>query len=197
MKPAYSLPPPTITRRPLFAAGIALGLGLGGLLDGILFRQILQWHHLLSSAGYPDDTVAGLEVNMLADGLFQAVWWAVTVAGLVLLWRAARHPRGVWSSRLFGGAVLIGAGLFYLIEGLAAHYLLGLHHVKPGPGQGFWDAAFLLTGALLALIGLVLVLAGRRDEPDDALESGENPQAIRYNASSPRRGPSTRLPPRH
>ena len=196
MKPARSQPP-SITRRPLLAAGIVLGLGFGGLLDGILFRQVLQWHHLLSSAGYPDNTVNGLEVNMLADGLFQAVWWAVTVAGLVLLWRAARHPYSVWSSRIFGGAVLIGAGLYYLIEGVVVHYLLGLHHVKPGPGQGFWDAAFLLTGVFLTLIGIVLIWTGRRDVPDDALESGENAQAIRYDPSSPRRGPNTRLPPRH
>ncbi len=196
MKPAHSLPPRN-ARRPLLAAGIVLGFGLGGLLDGILFRQVLQWHHLLSSAGYPDDTVAGLEVNMLADGLFQAVCWVLTVAGLMLLWRAARHPRGVWSSRLLGGAALISAGLFYLIEGLTAHYVLGLHHVKPGPGQGFWDAACLLIGAFLVVIGIVLGLAGRRDEPDDALESGDNVQAIHYDTNSPRRGPSTRLPPRH
>ncbi len=33
------------------AAGVVLGLGLGGLVDGILLHQILQWHHMLSSAG--------------------------------------------------------------------------------------------------------------------------------------------------
>jgi uncharacterized membrane protein len=196
MKPAHSQPPP-ITRRPLLVAGVVLGLGFGGLFDGIVFRQILQWHQLLSSAGYPDNTVAGLEVNLLADGLFQAVWWAITVTGLVLLWRGARMPRRVWSSRSFGGAALIGAGVYYLIEGLVAHYWLGLHHVKPGPGQGFWDAAFLLAGVFLAVIGIVLALAGRRDEPDDALDSGENVQAARYDTGSPRQGPSTRLPPRH
>jgi uncharacterized membrane protein len=27
------------------AAGIFLGLGLGGFFDGIVLHQILQWHH--------------------------------------------------------------------------------------------------------------------------------------------------------
>jgi uncharacterized membrane protein len=196
MRAPYS-PPPRITRRPLLAAGIVLGFGFGGLFDGIVFRQILQWHHLLSNAGYPDNTVTGLEVNMLADGLSQAVLWAITVAGLVMLWRAARHPRVVWSSHIFSGSALIGAGLYYLIEGLAAHYLLGLHHVKPGPGQGFWDAAFLLAGVILVVIGFALILAGRRDEPNDGPESDAGAQAIRYNTDPQRREPSTRLPPRH
>jgi len=34
---------------PLIAAGIFLGLGLGGFVDGILLHQILQWHHMLSN----------------------------------------------------------------------------------------------------------------------------------------------------
>ena len=34
---------------PLIIAGIFLGLGLGGFVDGILLHQILQWHHMLSN----------------------------------------------------------------------------------------------------------------------------------------------------
>lgn len=33
----------------LMTAGILLGVGLGGLLDGILLHQILQWHHMLTN----------------------------------------------------------------------------------------------------------------------------------------------------
>ncbi|HEU5099504.1 MAG TPA: DUF2243 domain-containing protein [Roseiflexaceae bacterium] len=43
----------TQSRRPLSVAGIWLGLGLGGFFDGIVFHQILRWHHMLTSAGYP------------------------------------------------------------------------------------------------------------------------------------------------
>ena len=45
------------------AAGIFLGLGLGGFFDGIVLHQILQWHHMLTSAGYPADSVHNQQVN--------------------------------------------------------------------------------------------------------------------------------------
>jgi uncharacterized membrane protein len=50
--------------------GLLLGGGLGGFFDGIVLRQVLQWHHMLTSEGsYPATTVVGLEVNTLWDGL--------------------------------------------------------------------------------------------------------------------------------
>jgi uncharacterized membrane protein len=52
------------------SAGLFFGLGLGGFFDGILLHQVLQWHHMLSSAGYPATSVQNLEVNTLWDGLF-------------------------------------------------------------------------------------------------------------------------------
>jgi uncharacterized membrane protein len=39
------------------AAGIFLGLGLGGFFDGIVLHELLQWHHMASSAGYPPDSL--------------------------------------------------------------------------------------------------------------------------------------------
>jgi uncharacterized membrane protein len=38
------------------SAGILFGLGLGGFFDGIVLHQILQWHHMVTNAGYPPDT---------------------------------------------------------------------------------------------------------------------------------------------
>jgi uncharacterized membrane protein len=32
------------------APGVWLGIGLGGFVDGIVLHQILQWHHMLTSA---------------------------------------------------------------------------------------------------------------------------------------------------
>jgi uncharacterized membrane protein len=49
-----------------------LGIGLGGFVDGIVLHQILQWHHMLTSAGYPADSVPNLVLNTLFDGLFHA-----------------------------------------------------------------------------------------------------------------------------
>lgn len=38
------------------AGGLLLGLGLGGFFDGIILHQVLQWHHMLTSAGFPPNT---------------------------------------------------------------------------------------------------------------------------------------------
>lgn len=52
--------PPHERRFPT-AAGILFGLGLGGLFDGILLHQVLQWHHMLSS-WYPINSIENLEL---------------------------------------------------------------------------------------------------------------------------------------
>ena len=31
--------------------GLLLGVGLGGFVDGIVFHQVLQWHHVLTADG--------------------------------------------------------------------------------------------------------------------------------------------------
>ncbi|MCC7448983.1 MAG: DUF2243 domain-containing protein [Anaerolineae bacterium] len=144
----------TAQRRPLITAGIVIGVGLGGFFDGIVFHQILQWHHMLTSAGYPPTSVGNLEINTLADGLFHATTYVITAIGLVLLWRAVYHAHVPRSPRTLWGAALAGAGLFNLVEGLINHQILGIHHVKTGPDQVLWDVVFLASGALLVLIGV-------------------------------------------
>ena len=71
------------------SAGVLLGLGLGGFFDGIVLHQILQWHHMVTSAGHPADTLANLELNTTLDGLFHAATWLFTLAGLIIFWRQA------------------------------------------------------------------------------------------------------------
>lgn len=149
-------------RGPLIAAGILLGLGLGGFFDGILLHQILQWHHMLSSVR-PAKTVPELELNMVWDGLFEATTWVLTVVGLVLLWRAGERDDVPWSSKTFVGSLLVGAGSFNLVEGLIDHQILGIHHVKPGPNELAWDLGFLAIGAVLAVAGWILLQAGQRE----------------------------------
>lgn len=53
----------------LIAAALLLGVGLGGFFDGIVFHQILQWHHMVSTSN-PPDTVANLELNTFFVGCF-------------------------------------------------------------------------------------------------------------------------------
>jgi len=147
----------TLNRRtPLIAAGIVLGLGLGGFIDGILLHQLLQWHHMLSNIR-PLTTTRNIDLNMVWDGLFHAFDWVLTVAGIVLLWRAGGRDDVAWSSQTFVGSLLIGGGLFNLVEGIIDHQILGIHHVKSGPNQLVWDLGFLLVGALLVAIGWIMI----------------------------------------
>lgn len=153
---------------PMMAAGIVLGLSLSGFLDGILFHQILQWHHMLTSV--PDEAVANdVALNTFADGLFHATAWILAVAGLGLLWLAWRTPDAAKSARLFLGSLLLGAGAFDLVEGLVNHQLLGIHHVHP-TGSLAWDLAFLALGALLALSGWLLVRSADAYTPRRGLD---------------------------
>jgi uncharacterized membrane protein len=77
------------------SAGILFGLGLGGFFDGIVLHQILQWHHMATSAGYPPDSIENLRLNTFLDGLFHAGTYIFVVLGLVMLWRAA-HKAHLW-----------------------------------------------------------------------------------------------------
>lgn len=151
------------------AAGIFLGLGLGGFFDGIVFHQLLQWHHMVTSAGYPANTLSNLEINTFWDGVFHASTYVFVVVGLALLWRASHGAHLWWSAKMVFGTVLIGFGLFNLIEGLVNHHLLGLHHVNetvPEPHWFYWDVGFLAAGLFILILGWFLYQAGKRESPD-------------------------------
>ena len=146
------------------SAGILLGLGLGGFFDGIVLHQILQWHHMLTSAGYPPDSLYNLQVNTLWDGLFHASTYVFVLAGVLLLWRAAHRTHAWWSARMLAGTVLMGFGIFNLVEGIVDHHLLGIHHVNETvpPAQWiYWDIGFLLWGAAMLAGGWALFKSGK------------------------------------
>lgn len=139
---------------------ILLGIGLGGFFDGIVLHQVLQWHHLLSSP-YPPDTIANLELNTLADGIFHVVTWVITVLAVASLWVTVRETGGRPSWRVLLGGVLAGWGGFNVVEGVVDHQVLGIHHVRPGPDQLIWDVGFLLWGTAMLVVG-VAILRQRR-----------------------------------
>ena len=146
--------------------GVLLGLGLGGFVDGIVLHQILQWHHLLTDYGghatFPMTTVASLEQNTLWDGVFHLGTWVLVVAGLAVLWWAAlAGMRG--STRSLVGLLLLGWGIFNLVEGVIDHHLLTIHHVRDDVADPLpWDLAFLGFGALLVVLGSLVVRRDRR-----------------------------------
>ncbi|MDB5891812.1 MAG: hypothetical protein JWP47_2643 [Polaromonas sp.] len=159
-----SLPPFPVS------AGILLGLGLGGFFDGIVLHQLLQWHHMLTSAGYPADTLHNLKVNTLADGLFHASTYVFVVWGLVVLWRKARLRHFKWSAALLLASILMGFGIFNLVEGIINHQILGLHHVNetaPRHQWLYWDLGFLAWGAAMLLAGWMMSRR-LRDKPHQA-----------------------------
>jgi uncharacterized membrane protein len=151
--------------RRLTLAGLLLGLGLGGFVDGIVLHQILQWHHMLtdygSHASFPATTVPSLEDNSLWDGLFHLSTWVFVVVGLFALWRAlSGGHRVTWRSLV--GLLLTGWGIFNLVEGVVDHHILTIHHVRDDVADPlWWDLGFLAFGALLVVVGLTLRRADR------------------------------------
>lgn len=100
----------------LVAGLVVLGAGVAALFDGIVFHQLLQWHHMLSGWHRPD-TVHNLELNTAADGWFHVAAAAIMAFGALLAARAqppARPP-----ARLVAGAVLLGFGGFNVAEGMS------------------------------------------------------------------------------
>ena len=139
------------TRRPLIAAGTALGIGMGGFVDGIVLHQLLQVHNMLS-AKYPtrgippEQLVVNLQINMFWDGLFHVLTWVMTAVGLALLWHAVRQRNVPLSTRTLVGAMIFGWGLFNLVEGVIDHHILHIHHVTETDNHLLWDLAFLASG---------------------------------------------------
>ena len=146
------------------APAFLMGAGLGGFIDGIVLHQILQWHHMLTdTGGHPSTTVPGLEANTLADGLFHLATWLLVGAGMLMTVKAwqRRELAPPWRAHL--GMLLVGWGVFNLVEGLVNHQVLGIHHVRDDLGGPLgWDIAFLASGALLVAIGLALPRSRKR-----------------------------------
>ncbi|WP_026582877.1 DUF2243 domain-containing protein [Bacillus sp. J33] len=133
----------------LFIAGFILGLGLVGAIDGILFHQLLQWHHMIDS---PD-----LQLEIFTDGLFTALFSAKLVWGGMKIFRDARRNELGDSWKIFLGGIFIGGGTFNLAEGIIDHHILQVHRVKPtAENPLLYDLAFLAIGLLLVIIGFMI-----------------------------------------
>ena len=68
------------------------------------------------------------------------------------------------------GTMLLGFGIFNIVEGVVDHHLLGLHHVNETvkPEQWiYWDMSFLLWGALMVVCGWVIFRKGKQQSPGE------------------------------
>ncbi|WP_426239191.1 DUF2243 domain-containing protein [Pararhizobium sp. DWP1-1-3] len=141
------------------SAGLILGLGLGGFFDGIVLHQMLQWHHMLSS-WYPVTTIENLELNTFWDGAFHSGTYVALLIGLFTLWRSGRLSHFRWSTRDLVATMLIGFGMFNLVEGIVDHQVLGLHHVNETVAREqwlAWDLGFLAWGGAMVAVGMVIM----------------------------------------
>ena len=153
------------------ASGALFGLGLGGFFDGIVLHQLLHWHHMLSS-WYPPTTVENLRLNTLWDGIFHSATYLFVVLALHLLWRAVHRHHIYWSGKLMCGAVLLGWGIFNVVEGVVDHQLLGIHHVNETVAASqrmAWDIGFLAWGAVMLVAGWLMLRSGRAAQSAAAL----------------------------
>lgn len=151
------LAPEAVTWRSLRWAGVTLGFALGGFFDGIVLHQVLQWHHLLSAL---DGGVFGdVSVQILADGLFHLVMYAVALVGLWLLWQRRHAFAAPGSSRAFVGSLLMGFAVWHVVDALTFHWLLALHRIRMDSDIPLvWDLLWLgLFGILPGLLGLWLL----------------------------------------
>lgn len=70
---------------------------------------------------------------------------------------AGGRADGERSGRVLGGSMLIGFGLFNLIEVVVDHHLLHLHHVYERLGVSAWDYLFLASGVALIAAGWLMI----------------------------------------
>jgi uncharacterized membrane protein len=134
---------------------LVIGLGVGALLDGFILHEVLQWHHLWSRK-VPITTVSGLERNTLADGIFHLGFLVVLVIGIALL--SGRRLEG----RPFAGFLLIGWGVFHVLDQLVFHLILKAHHIRENvPNPEIYDWTFFAIGLGLVALG-TLVIRRRR-----------------------------------
>ena len=141
---------------PLTTASTVLGIGLGGFIDGIVLHQILQWHEMLSNKIPPVDYVTK-SVNMFWDGIFHAFCLVVVIVGVVLLWRLLRRNDIERSGNLLGGGLLLGWGVFNIVEGVIDHQILRLHNVREITNNTtLWNYGFLGASVVMLVVGFIL-----------------------------------------
>lgn len=152
------MPSPLVRRVPPFL----FGFGLGAFIDGIVLHQLLQWHHMLSVDRSPDSH-EGLSLNVVADGFFHVGAWLVVALAAVLTYRHWNQGVATLPRLEQAGLVLLGWGVFNLVEGTVNHHLLGVHHVRDDLGGPLvWDLGFIVASLVLVVLGGLMIRQGMR-----------------------------------
>lgn len=140
----------SIKEKNLFVPAFYLGLGLLGAIDGIVFHQLLQWHHMI-------DHGDSITFKVHTDGWFTVLFSALLFWGGIKIFIDARREQLGQSWRTFIGGIFIGGGTFNLVEGIIDHHILQVHRVRPAAENPMlYDIGFLIVGLILVLIGLAI-----------------------------------------
>jgi uncharacterized membrane protein len=133
--------------------GFAIGVGIMAAVDEIVFHQILGWHHF-----YDRSTP---QIGLLSDGLLHTAELVIFVAALFALADVRRHdtlaPMSAW------GGFFLGLGAFQVFDGIVDHKLLRVHQIRYGVDLLAYDLAWNAAGAILLLIGAVLLWRARNE----------------------------------
>lgn len=133
-------------------SGVLFGVGAIAFLDEAVLHQVLHWHHFYD--------LATTDIGLVSDGLFHAVSWIATIAGLFLF--ADLRRRGTLVAPAWWGGVLVGAGGFQLYDGTIQHKLLGIHQIRYVPDVVVYDVVWNVTAVVMIVAGTVLIVRSRR-----------------------------------
>ncbi|MFP8953178.1 DUF2243 domain-containing protein [Natrialbaceae archaeon A-arb3/5] len=139
-----------LRRRFLFSAG-TIGFGFGAVIDTVIFHLTLQTHHILSGF-YDPYSLDGHQTNVMFDGLFLLAMLTVMAVGFGLLWQVVNGTDRRLSTVYLVGAIVVGMGLFNLIDGIVSHYVLDLHNVVHGTEA--WNPHWIVVSVLMLALGL-------------------------------------------
>ncbi|HEY0895228.1 MAG TPA: DUF2243 domain-containing protein [Sphingobacteriaceae bacterium] len=160
----FGADPARLTAVPLIAAATTLGIAFGGFIDGIFFHQVLQWHEMLSFR-IPPTTLMNKSVNMFWDGVFHAFCLIVAITGLYLLLQLFFRKDVLITRTAFTGGLILGWGIFNIVEGSIDHHLLRLHNVKEtAENVLMWNYGFLAVSVLQILTGARVIRRGIPDQ---------------------------------
>jgi uncharacterized membrane protein len=80
------------------------------------------------------------------------------MVGVVLLWKLLRRNDIQRSGNLLGGGLLLGWGLFNIVEGIIDHHLLKLHNVREITNNAeLWNYGFLGISVLMLIVAFMLI----------------------------------------
>lgn len=140
----------TFSRRNVWS-GLLFGIGFVAFFDEAVFHQLLSWHHFYD--------LSTTKVGLISDGLFHALSWFATIAGL-FLFADLRRKRTYIRERWVGG-ILLGAGIFQLYDGIIQHKLMSIHQIRYVDNVIVYDIIWNVIAIILILLGLKFIKKGK------------------------------------